>query len=124
MSQEFEPKPTLSTDSEANTWAMILHLSVFAGYVIPLAGLVAPIVIWQIKKDQMPIIDQHGKIVTNWIISFVIYATVSTILIPFIIGIIAWIPLGIASIAFPIIGGIKASNGEVWPYPLSIKFFN
>src|SRR5687768_4579326 len=53
---------------ETNQWAMFLHLSLLAGFVVPLAGLVAPIVIWQIKKTELPEIDIHGKIVMNWII--------------------------------------------------------
>ncbi len=109
---------------DARTWAMFLHLSVFAGYVVPLAGLIAPIVIWQIKKDEFPEIDAHGKIVVNAIISYIIYAFVCILLVFVIIGIPLLIGLGIIAIVFPIIGGIKASNGELWPYPLSIRFFN
>lgn len=30
-------------------------------------------------------------------------------------------PLAIVCIVFPIIGGVKANNGEVWAYPLSLK---
>ena len=127
MSQEFETKPPVNqstSSSDANTWGMILHLSIFAGYIIPLAGLVLPIVIWQVKKDQFPIIDEHGKIVVNWMISSLIYFIVGSLLSFILIGIPILVAVGIAAVVFPIIGGIKASNGEVWPYPLSIKFFN
>lgn len=44
----------MGNESEAKTWAMVLHLSVFASYIIPLAGIVAPIVIWQVKKPRFP----------------------------------------------------------------------
>ena len=46
-------KSNLSGDSNTNMWAMVLHLSVFIGYFLPLVGIIAPIAIWQIKKDQM-----------------------------------------------------------------------
>ena len=109
-------------DKDTKLWAMILHLSVFAGYVVPLAGLIAPIVIWQVKKKDLPQIDAHGKIVVNFIISMVIYAVVSTVLLLVGVGLFLLIALGIIGVVFPIIGGIKANNGEVWKYPLSISF--
>ena len=101
---------------------MFLHLSLLAGFLVPFAGLIAPIVIWQMKKASLPEIDAHGKIVVNWIISAVIYAAVSFVLIFVLIGIPLLIVLGILSVVFPIIGGIKANNGEAWKYPLSIRF--
>jgi uncharacterized Tic20 family protein len=109
--------------SDVNMWSMFIHLSQFCGYIIPLAGLIVPIILWQIKKTESEIIDKHGKIVVNWIISELIYAIICVILIFVIIGIPLLVVLGILGIVFPIIGGIKANNGEIWPYPLSIKFF-
>jgi len=109
---------------EARQWAMFLHFSVFLGYVAPLAGFIAPIVIWQLKKDQLPWVDEHGKIVTNWILSSLIWWIVSGILCLVAIGIPLLAAMGIVSVIFPLIGGIKANNGETWTYPLSIRFFS
>jgi uncharacterized Tic20 family protein len=58
---------------QVRQWALVLHLSLLAGFIIPLAGMVAPIIIWQLKKEEMPGLDAHGKVVTNWIISSIIY---------------------------------------------------
>ncbi len=116
-------KAASDVSKDVNTWSMFIHLSQFCGYIIPLAGLVVPIVLWQLKKNESEIIDRHGKIVTNWIISEIIYGFVSALLVALVIGIPMLIALGVMAIVFPIIGGIKANNGEVWPYPLSIKFF-
>ena len=109
-------------ERETNQWAMFLHLSLLAGFVIPFAGLVAPILIWQLKKAELPEIDIHGKIVVNWIISAFIHAVICVILIFLLVGIPLIIVLGILGVVFPIIGGLKASAGEVWRYPLSIDF--
>ena len=105
-----------------NQWAMVLHLSQLANFVVPLAGIIAPIVIWQINKDEFPSLDVHGKIVVNWIISFIIYFAVCFLLLFVVIGIPLLAILGLLGIIFPIIGGIKANNGEIWKYPLSITF--
>jgi uncharacterized Tic20 family protein len=56
-------------------------------------------------------------------ISAIIYAIISMILMIVGIGFLLLAALGLVSLIFPIIGGVKASEGEVWPYPLSIKFF-
>ena len=104
-------------DQQTRQWAFILHISVLAGFVLPLAGLIAPIVIWQLKKDELPGIDAHGKNALNWIISAMIYAVVSVLLVFVIIGIPMLMALGAAGVAFPIIAAIKANHGELWKYP-------
>jgi len=118
---QYRPPQQLQTADERQ-WGMLLHLSQFAAYVIPVFGLLAPILIWQMKKDEMPGIDAHGKMVTNWIISSIIYAIVSGVLSIIAIGLLGLLALAIMCIVFPIIGGIKANNGEFWEYPLTIKF--
>jgi uncharacterized Tic20 family protein len=111
-----------SRDREVRQWAMFVHLSRLAAFVLPVAGLAVPIVIWQLKKDDLPEIDGHGMIVVNWMISAIIYGFVSFLLVFALIGVPLLIALSALSILFPIIGGIKAGNGEVWRYPLSIPF--
>ena len=109
-------------DEATREWSMYLHLSLLAGFAIPMAGFIAPIIIWQVKKDELPEVDVHGKIVTNWIISSLIYTVVSLFLVFLVIGIPCLVVLGILNIAYPIIGGLKANNGEVWHYPMTIRF--
>ncbi|TVQ29252.1 MAG: DUF4870 domain-containing protein [Wenzhouxiangella sp.] len=130
---ETEPNPTpgpgpgRDLERETRNWATILHLSVLAGLVIAFAGLLAPVVIYLVKRDELPGLEPHSKVVFNWVISAIIYFAVGLILTVTLVGAILGIPLmlavGVLSIVFPIIGGIKASEGEVWPYPLSIPIF-
>ncbi|MFI3190800.1 MAG: DUF4870 domain-containing protein [Methylococcales bacterium] len=108
-------------EQQARQWAMFLHLSQLAGYIIPLVGLIAPIVIWQMKKDEYPILDEHGKAVVNWIISELIYGAICFALVFIVIGFPMLMVLGILAVIFPIIGGIKANNGELWHYPMAIN---
>jgi uncharacterized Tic20 family protein len=118
------PVDTVDVEQQTRTWAMILHLSQFAGYfLVPLAGLIAPIIIWQVKKAELPEIDAHGKVVMNWIISAFLYGLLCFVLCFVLAGIPLFAILGVMAIVFPIIGAIKASSGEVWRYPLSITFF-
>ncbi len=112
----------VSKDVQTRQWATFLHLSLLAGLLVPLAGLIVPIVIWQLKKEELPGLDVHGKVVTNWIISAIIYGIVSCLLIIVLIGIPLLLALLVVAIVFPIIGAIKANEGVVWKYPLSITF--
>jgi uncharacterized Tic20 family protein len=113
-----------SLEQQTRQWAFFLHLSVLAGFVVPLAGLIVPIVIWQLKKADLPGIDQHGKNAANWIVSGIIYGVGCVLLFFVIIGIPLLVGLLVLSIVFPIIAAIKANNGEIWAYPLAITFFS
>jgi len=106
-----------------NTFCMLMHLTPFAGCILPGANIALPIVMWATNKDQSPMIDQHGKNIFNFMLSMFIYFIVSVILIFAIIGILTTIALVILGVVFPIIAAIKANNGKYWPYPLCIRFF-
>jgi uncharacterized Tic20 family protein len=112
-----------NVEQQTRQWAMFLHLSQLAGFIVPFGGLIVPILIWQMKKDDLPELDTHGKIVANWIISEILYSFLCIPLFFVIIGVPLVIILGVLAVVFPIIGGIKANSGEVWKYPLSIPFF-
>jgi uncharacterized protein len=118
---QYQPNMSLQTP-EQKQMGLFLHLSQLLNLILPPAGIIAPIVIWQIKKDQMPALDAHGKMIVNWMISCLIYGAISFVLTFVIIGIFGFLALAILGIVFPIIGGIKANNGEYWEYPLTIKF--
>ena len=82
------------------------------------------ILIWQLKKNELPGIDEHGKIVANWLVTTFIVYVVCGVLFFLVIPIFIMAAVSIAHLAFAIIGGIKANSGEVWPYPMTfIKLF-
>ena len=107
-------------DKQTREWGMWLHFSVLLGS-LTLVGYVVPFVIWQIKKEELPDLDVHGKIVMNWIISAFIYGVIFVILSIVLIGLPFLFALVLASFIYPVIGGIKANKGEVWRYPLSLR---
>ena len=94
---------------DGKQWAMFLHLSQLAGLIVPGLGLVAPFVIWQIKKEQFPELEPHGKMVTNWIISELIYSLAIGVLaiITCGIGALLIIPIAVIAIVFPILGASR-----------------
>jgi uncharacterized protein len=111
-----------SQEKQTRQWAFLLHLSIWAGFALPIVGLAVPIAIWQLKKSELPGIDQHGKNAVNWIISKIIYAVVCVILCFVLIGIPLLMALGVVGVIFPLVAAIKANNGDVWKYPMAITF--
>ena len=101
--------------------ATLTHLSGLAGYVVPFGGVVVPIIIWLVKSDS-PVIRSIAKqaILLNLIVfalacaGMLLFLTI--LLIPFVI--IGWIGLGLAAIALPIIGAIRAADGNYYRYPV------
>ncbi len=122
-----QPPPVTPTGKkpwgmEMNTFLLLLHLSQLAGFILPYAGLVLPLVMWLTNKDDFPEVDRHGKMIVNWMISLTIYLIGAAILTLLLIGLPLLIILGLLALIFPIIGGVNASNGILWHYPLSIEF--
>ncbi|NNE06048.1 MAG: DUF4870 domain-containing protein [Xanthomonadales bacterium] len=119
--QDDSPGPAGSgRDRETNQWAMFIHFSVLAAWVVPIAGLVVPIILWQLKKDELPGIVPHAHIVLNWIISSLIYGVICLFLMIIVIGVLGFIALGVLTVIYSIIGGLKANEGEIWEYPGTI----
>lgn len=114
--------PAYLATPEQRQMGLFLHLSQFANVIFFPLGIVAPILIWQLNKDKIPGLDAHGKMVTNWMISATIYAIVSIVLMFVLVGFLTILAVAVMGIVFPIIGAIKANNGELWEYPLTIKF--
>ncbi len=111
----------MASKSERN-WSMFLHFSQLTSMLFPILGLILPLILWQLKKEESAYVDANGKAVLNWILSALVYYIAGWMLIPFGIGIFIMVAVGVLSIVFAIIGGLKANNGEVWAYPLSIRF--
>ena len=117
------PPPISGTKLNVTNWCVLIHLSQFTNFVFAGAGLILPIVLWQIKKDESEIINRHGRNVANWIITETILLVISFILtFSCGIGVIPLILVAVAGIIFPIIGASKAGKGELWRYPWAITF--
>ncbi len=113
-----------ATDDE-RTYAMFMHLTLLGHIVLTLIAIIAPIIMWNIKKDESPFLDDHGREAVNFQISLIIYFILT---LP--IGIIT---CGIGFIIFPIllyvlglIGMIQAAaaanRGEFYRYPMTMRF--
>jgi len=106
---------------EERTLAALTHLSGLAGYVIPLGGVLVPIIIWAVKSESKVISSIAKQALLLNLIVFVLIAGsallwLTILLIPAVI--FFWVLLGLAAITLPIIGAIKALDGTYYRYPL------
>lgn len=116
--------PPLPTPQAAarDPLVMLCHLSAFAGLFVPFGNVWGPLVVWLIRRDQSPEVDAHGKESLNFQISMTIYLVVSFLLSFLLIGIPLLIAGAIFWLVVVIIASVRANAGELYRYPLSIRF--
>ncbi len=106
---------------ESRSLALLTHLSGLAGYVIPLGGVLVPIVIWVAKSDDRVISAiARQAVLLNFCIFAAIAVTavlfITVILIPVVL--LLWGLLGLAAVILPIVGAVRASEGTYYRYPV------
>jgi len=109
------------TESERN-WAMLCHLSAFAGFFFPFGGIIGPLVCWLSKRDDSEWVNINGRAALNFQLSILLYIILMIPLCFIIIGIPIIAALGTLKVICIIIASIKASKGELFRYPLVIPF--
>jgi uncharacterized Tic20 family protein len=83
--------------------------------------VLAPLVIWLIKKDESSFIDFHGREYFNFLISYTVYFIVAGISTILLIGFVLLPVLGLMLFVFTIIAAIKAYEGNEYRFPLIFR---
>ena len=116
-----EPTETGVPDKEARTWGMLCHLSALAGLFSGIGFIVGPLVVWLIKKDEMPFVDDQGKEALNFQITMALIFCVCWILAFVLIGLLLMPLLALFDLVMVIIATVKANNGEQYRYPFALR---
>ena len=105
------------------TWTALCHASALLGVFLHFPGhVIPPLIVWLLKRDESPEIDAHGKEALNFQISMLIYNAIAAVFCLVLIGFVILPVLWILNAVFVIIAAIKASDGELYRYPLTIRF--
>ncbi|HYG65863.1 MAG TPA: DUF4870 domain-containing protein [Thermoanaerobaculia bacterium] len=123
---------TVSTDDKS--WATLCHISSLAGWAVPFGHILAPLVLWLIKRDGRPLVDDQGKEAVNFQISFTLYMALvlaPAALLVFLQGPprhFSFMPFAIlaavflfAGLALVVIGAVRAYHGEPYRYPFTLR---
>lgn len=109
--------------SSVRSWSVLCHASALLGMLFHFPGqLLGPFIVWLLKRGSAPEIDAHGKESLNFQLSMLIYNGVALVLCLVLIGIPILVGLWLVNIALVIVASIKASDGELYRYPLTIRF--
>ncbi len=119
--------------AEERQWAMFAHLSALVGGILTsgwagsIGCFIGPLIIWLVKKDTMPFVDDQAKEALNFNITvgiafFALFLlALFTLGIGLVIAIPLWIVIGIAWLVLTIIAAIKANEGVAYRYPFTLR---
>jgi uncharacterized protein len=112
--------PQVSKDDQ--NWAMACHLSALAGFLVPFGNIAGPLLVWLLKRAEIPLVDAHGKEALNFQITVSIAIAVCIPLMFILIGIPLAILIGLGALILTIMAAVKVSNGELeYRYPFALR---
>lgn len=115
--------PHFGVTEEEKKWALGAHLSAFAAFLLPSFGqIIGPLIVWLVKRDQSAFVEDQAKEALNFQITMTIAFVVSAVLTVVLIGLPMMIAVGVAWLVFTIKAALRASEGEAYRYPFTIRF--
>ena len=111
------PPVRVDASDDDRLWATLAHLSILLG----LTTVVGPLVIWLIKKDTSPFVDDQAKEALNFQLTCLIASLVtaaSCVLAPLAIVLI------VGGIVYGVIAGIEANKGNTYRYPYTFRMIH
>ena len=113
--------PSVETNPEARQWGMFAHLSSLAGLLIPFGNFAGPLIIWLMKKDTMPFVNDQAKESMNFQITVLIAAIIAGATLCIGIGFILLPIVGVAAAIMAVLAGLKANEGVPYRYPFTLR---
>lgn len=135
---------TNTREQNVRTWSMLCHISALAGLFFGLGNIIGPLLVWQIKKNELPEIEPYGKEALNFQITILIINVVAIAILAGVIGTafgighfmrspftllgggfgigIILAAINLAALILAVVAGLKANNGEFYRYPFAIRF--
>ena len=101
---------------------MFAHLSSFSGHFIPFGHIFGPLIIWCIKKDELPFVNDQGKEALNFQITMTLALIVAAISLLIVVGIVLLPGVWLFDVIVTIIAAVKANEGVPFRYPLTLRF--
>ena len=109
--------PTLAPQGNDKIWSMLCHLSSLLG-----VGFILPLVVYLAMRRESKYAALNAREALNFHISVLIYVLCCIPLMFVAIGIPLAIVIGLASLVLSIVATVRCSNGEIYHYPLCIRF--
>jgi uncharacterized Tic20 family protein len=108
---------------QEQNWGMLCHLTALTLFIgLPFGHILGPLIVWLIRRNEYPFVDEQGKESLNFQISMTIYALLSALLMLVAVGFVLIAVVLIADVVLVIVASAKVSNGKPYRYPLTIRF--
>lgn len=129
MSSEFVSR---NPDANQRNVALACHLLGLTGFVIPFGHIIGPLVLWLVKRDGQPFVEDHGKEALNFQISYTLWFILAgilaflliwTVVVPVLIAVGMFV-LALIWIVTLITAAMRASRGESYRYPFTLRLVN
>ena len=112
-----DEQPLFTPNSDDRLVAILSHILA----IIPGIGILGPLVIYLLKKDESAFVAANAKESLNFQITVILLYLISFILMVILIGFfMAWI-IGILNTVLVIIATIKASENKIYRYPFNMR---
>ena len=116
---------TPATTRDARKWATVCHLSALVGLLGNGIGfLLGPLIVWLLKREDDPFIDEQGKEAVNFQITMFLVMLLAGILALLLVGFLIMAVVGLVMIILPIVAAIQANEGRPFRYPFTIRFIS
>ncbi len=102
---------------QEKTWGVAAHLCPLIGFAIPFGNIIAPLLLWQFKKENLPFASGEAKEVLNMQICVSIISIVLGILTFAFLGPVISIIIGVTTVVFMVKAALKAKEGVSYLYP-------
>ena len=104
-------------NSDDKTWALIAH---FGGIVV---GFIAPLVALLVRGNESPTVRAHAVEALNFQITWNVATFIASIIAACTLGLLFFLPFitWVIIIVFSIIGGLRANEGQLYQYPMTIR---
>lgn len=114
-----------TTDKKSQNWGMACHLIALTAFLgVPLGHLLGPLTVWLCLRNTYPNVDVQGREALNFQISMTIYGIVAGLLCFVVIGFVLLPILIVADLVLVIVAAVKASSGESYQYPFTLRLIN
>jgi uncharacterized protein len=123
MTNDADFLPVVGPSKDERTWAMLCHLCI-VGQMFFFPLVIAPLLIWLIKGDEMPLVKQQGKEAVNFQITLLLAAVVCGILWFVVIGILLGAALWLYAVIAGIIATMKVKEGFAYRYPFCLRLIS
>lgn len=122
------PTAGVESNKDARTFGMLCHLLALCGLVgIPFGNILGPLVIWLIKKEEHPFVNDQGKESLNFqitmMIAFIVLGILSIIPLVFCVTIPLLLALVVVDLVYVILASMRANSGEMYRYPWALRLF-